>query len=46
MEAKLFYKWFERYYREAEKSMKVYYRSLKKKAFLLINLNRRKMILK
>jgi len=45
-EAKLFYKWFERYFREAEKSMKVYYRNLKGRAFNLLNLHRRKMLIR
>ena len=44
--AKLFYKWFERYYKEVDKSMKVYYRSLKRRAFMQMNLNRRKMLIK
>ena len=44
--AKLFFKWYERYYTQAQKSFKLYYKVLKRKAFTLLNLNLRKAYLK
>ena len=44
--AKLFFIWYERYYTQAQKSFKLYYKVLKRKAFTLLNLNLRKAYLK
>jgi hypothetical protein len=46
VKGKLFYKWFQRYFIEVERWMKVYHRVLKRKALALLRLNMRKAILK
>lgn len=46
MKGKIFYQWFDAYYRALEDSYQVYYRSLKRRLFKALQLNRRKIILK
>jgi len=45
VQGKLFYKWFERYYCEVEKTKRVYDRNLMRKALAVLNLKRRKAML-
>ena len=47
VKAKLFYKWFDKYYELSQKMNRTYYfKCLKRKVWTILNLNRRKTLLK
>eukprot|EP00347_Sterkiella_histriomuscorum_P021700 403333067 len=46
LSSKLFYKWFEAYYQSLERSYKHYYKTLKRKVFRWLVINKRQKVLK